>query len=204
MIGKKIGTQGTAQILLRAMLAKNGISEDDVEVIVMGGDMGALMSGQVDAVTGWQTNVGALSVLGDKRVDMMLWDAGIQLYANPYYTTDKVLDQDGDKITAAIRAVARGWGAVHADPAAGVDALVERYPNLDKASEMKAVDLVLGFSFNEKTASNGWGQMDAENWQAQIDAYANLGQFSNGAPKVEDIMTLDVLGATADARPKIG
>ena len=204
MIGKKIGTQGTAQILLRAMLAKNGISEDDVEVIVMGGDMGALMSGQVDAVTGWQTNVGALSVLGDKRVDMMLWDAGIQLYANPYYTTDKVLDQDGDKITAAIRAVARGWGAVHADPAAGVDALVERYPNLDKASEMKAVDLVLGFSFSEKTASNGWGQMDAENWQAQIDAYANLGQFSNGAPKVEDIMTLDVLGATADVRPKIG
>ena len=204
MIGKKIGTQGTAQILLRAMLAKNGISEDDVEVIVMGGDMGALMSGQVHAVTGWQTNVGALSVLGDKRVDMMLWDAGIQLYANPYYTTDKVLDQDGDKITAAIRAVARGWGAVHADPAAGVDALVERYPNLDKASEMKAVDLVLGFSFNEKTASNGWGQMDTENWQAQIDAYANLGQFSNGAPKVEDIMTLDVLGATADVRPKIG
>ncbi len=41
-------------------------------------------------------------------------------------------------------------------------------------------------------------------WQAQIDAYANLGQFSNGAPKVEDIMTLDVLGATADVRPKIG
>jgi NitT/TauT family transport system substrate-binding protein len=204
MIGKKIGTQGTAQILLRALLAKNGISEDDVEVVVMGGDMGALMSGQVHAVTGWQTNVGALSVLGDKRVDMMLWDAGIQLYANPYYTTDKVLDQDGDKIIAAIRAVARGWGAVHADPAAGVAALVERYPNLDKASEMKAVDLVMGFSFNEKTASNGWGQMDAENWQAQIDAYASLGQFSNGAPKVEDIMTLDVLGATADARPKIG
>lgn len=204
MIGKKIGTQGTAQILLRALLAKNGISEDDVEVVVMGGDMGALMSGQVDAVTGWQTNVGALSVLGDKRVDMMLWDAGVQLYANPYYTTDKVLDQDGDKITAAIRATARGWGAVHADPATAVDALVERYPNLDKASEMKAVDLVLGFSFNDQTASNGWGQMDAENWQAQIDAYANLGQFSNGAPKVEDIMTLDVLGATADARPKIG
>ncbi len=204
MVGKKIGTQGTAQILLRALLAKNGIAEDDVEVVVMGGDMGALKSGQVDAVTGWQTNVGALSVLGDERVDLMLWDAGIQLYANPYYTTDKVLDQDGDKITAAIRAIAKGWGAVHADPEAGVNTLVERYPNLDKASEMKAVDLVLGFSFNEQTAKNGWGQMVPENWQAQIDTYDSLGQFSNGAPKLEDIMTLDVLNATADARPKIG
>ena len=60
MIGKKIGTQGTAQILLRALLAKNGISESQVEVIVMGSDMAALKSGRVDAVTGWQTNVGAL------------------------------------------------------------------------------------------------------------------------------------------------
>ncbi|MBT8154995.1 ABC transporter substrate-binding protein [Epibacterium ulvae] len=204
MIGKTIGTQGTAQILLRALLAKNGISEDDVEVVVMGGDMAALMSGQVDAVTGWQTNVGALSVLGDERVDMMLWDAGIQLYANPYYTTDAVLDSDGDKITAAIRAVARGWGAVYADPAAGVDALVERYPNLDIDSEMKAVDLVMGFSFNDKTAANGWGQMTAENWQSQIDIYDSLGQFADGAPKLEDIMTLDVLNATADIRPKFG
>ena len=204
MIGKKIGTQGTAQILLRALLAKNGIAEDDVEVVVMGGDMAALKTGQVDAVTGWQTNVGALSVLGDERVDMMLWDAGIQLYANPYYTTDAMLAENGDKITGAIRATARGWGAVHADPEAGVDALVERYPNLDKASEMKAVDLVLGFSFNDKTAANGWGQMDAANWQAQIDTYDSLGQFSGGAPAIDDLMTLDILDATADARPKIG
>ena len=170
----------------------------------MGSDMAALKSGRVDAVTGWQTNVGALSVLGDERVDMMLWDAGIQLYANPYYTTDKVLDKDGDKITAAIRAIARGWGAVHADPEAGVDALVERYPNLDKASEMKAVDLVLGFSFNDKTAANGWGQMEAANWQAQIDAYNDLGQFSNAAPKLDEIITMEILEATSDVRPKIG
>jgi len=204
MVGKKIGTQGTAQILLRALLAKNGISEDDVEVVVMGSDMAALKAGQVDAVTGWQTNVGALSVLGDERTDMMLWDAGIQLYANPYYTTDAMLDENGDKITAAIRAISRGWGAVHADPEAGVNALVERYPNLDKDSEMKAVDLVLGFSFNDATAANGWGQMTPENWQAQIDTYDSLGQFANGAPALEDIMTLDLLEATADVRPKIG
>ena len=204
MVGKKIGTQGTAQILLRALLAKNGISEDDVEVVVMGSDMAALKAGQVDAVTGWQTNVGALSVLGDERVDLMLWDAGIQLYANPYYTTDSMLQDNGDKITAAIRAISRGWGAVHADPEAGVDALVERYPNLDKDSEMKAVDLVLGFSFNDATAANGWGQMTPDNWQAQIDSYDSLGQFASGAPALEDIMTLDVLDATADVRPKIG
>ncbi|WP_306141594.1 ABC transporter substrate-binding protein [Roseibium sp. MMSF_3412] len=204
LIGKKVATQGTARILLRALLAKNGIDESQVEVSVMGGDMAPLKVGQVDVATGWQTNVGALSVLGDERVDMKLWDAGIQLYANPYYTTDDVLQENSDKITAAIRAISRGWGAVYENPEAGVDALVERYPNLDKDSEMKAVDLVLGFSFNDKTRAGGWGIMTADNWQEQIDTYNSLEQFTNGAPNVADIMTLDILEATKDVRPTFG
>ena len=204
LIGKKVATQGTARILLRAMLAKNGISEDDVEVSVMGGDMAPLKIGQVDVATGWQTNIGALSVLGDERVDMKLWDAGIQLYANPYYTTDDVLQSNSEQITGAIRAIARGWGAVYEDPTAGVAALVERYPNLDLDSEMKAVDLVLGFAFNERTKAGGWGVMTEANWQDQIDTYDSLGQFANGAPKLADLMTLDILAATQDARPKFG
>lgn len=204
LVGKKVATQGTARILLRALLAKNGISEDQVEVSVMGGDMGPLMTGQVDVVTGWKTNVGALSILGEDRVDMTLWDSGIQLYANPYYTTDAVLDEHRDKIEAAIRAISRGWGWVHDNPAGGVDALVERYPNLNKESEMKAVDLVIGYSFNERTAANGWGTMTAENWEAQISTYDSLGQFKTSAPKLDDIMTTSILEATADVRPTYG
>lgn len=204
LIGKKVATQGTARILLQAMLAKNGIPEDQVEVSVMGGDMAPLMTGQVDVATGWKTNIGALSVLGDNRVDMTLWDSGIQLYANPYYTTDSMLADHNDKIVAAISAIARGWGWAYNNPEAAVDALVERYPNLDKASEMQAVGLVLGYSFNEKTAAGGWGIMTAENWQTQIDTYEDLGQFANGGPKLEDIMTLEILNATADVRPTYG
>jgi len=204
LIGKKVATQGTARILLRAMLAKNGIAEDQVEVSVMGGDMAPLMTGQVDVATGWKTNVGALSVLGDKRVDMTLWDSGIQLYANPYYTTDDVLAEHGDKVTAAIRAISRGWGWAHDNPEGAVDALVERYPNLRKESEMIAAPLVIGYSFNEKTAAGGWGTMTKENWQSQIDTYDSLDQFANGAPKLDDIMTLDILEATADVRPTYG
>jgi NitT/TauT family transport system substrate-binding protein len=204
LIGKTVATQGTARILLRALLAHNGISEDDVEVTVMGGDMSALMTGQVDVATGWNTNVNALSILGDQRVDMPLWDAGIQLYANPFYTTDDMLAENGDKIQAAIRAISRGWGAAYENPEAAVDALVARYPNMDRESEMKAAPLVLGFSFNDKTKASGWGTLSEENWQAQIDIYDELGQFSNGAPALEDVMTMDILEATADVRPAFG
>ena len=204
LIGKKVATQGTARILLRALLAKNDIPEDQVEVSVMGADMAPLMTGQVDVVTGWKTNIGALSVLGDKRVDMTLWDSGVQLYANPYYTTDDMLQEHNDKIAAAIRAISRGWGWAKENPEAAVDALVERYPNMQKENEMQAVDLVLGYSFNEKTRENGWGTMTKENWQAQIDTYESLDQFTSGAPTVDEVMTLEILEATADTRPKLG
>lgn len=204
LIGKKVATQGTARILLRALLAKNGISEDDVEVSVMGGDMAALMTGQVDVVTGWNTNINALSVLADQRVDLTLWDAGIQLYANPYYVTDATLAENRDKVEDMIRVSAKGWGWVHDNPQQAVEFLVERYPNMDLEAEKKAVDLITAFSFNENTAKAGWGTMTPENWQAQIDIYDQLGQFEGEAPKVADLVDFSVLEATASDRPTYG
>ncbi len=204
LIGKKVATNGTARILLDALLAKNNISPDDVEVIVAGSDMSVLMTGQADVVTGWTTNVNALSVLGDQRVDLSLWDAGVQLYANPYYVTDSTLAEHQDKVEAMIRVSAKGWGWVYNNPEKACEYLVERYPNLDLESELKAVGLVVDYSFNEVTKEQGWGAMNAANWQAQIDAYDALGQFSSEPPKVDDMMTLSILEATAASRPKLG
>jgi NitT/TauT family transport system substrate-binding protein len=46
--------------------------------------------------------------------------------------------------------------------------------------------------------------MDPAVWQDQIKLYSDLGQFTKRTPKLEEVMTLDILKATADARPKIG
>jgi NitT/TauT family transport system substrate-binding protein len=204
LVGKRVATQGTARILLRALLAKNGISEDAVEVSVMGGDMAPLMTGQVDVVTGWSTNINALSVLGDQRVDMTLWDAGIQLYANPFYVTDDMLANNRDKVEDIIRVSAKGWGWVYENPEQAVDFLVERYPNLDREAELRAVGLITGFSFNENTKARGWGTMTRENWAAQIAIYDELGQFEGAAPRLDDLVDFSILEATAADRPKFG
>lgn len=204
MIGKKIGIQATGKILLLALLAKNKIPEDKVTIVTIGNDMTPLMTGQVDAITGWTTNIAALSVLGDQRVDLSLWDAGIHLYANPYYVSDDTLANKGDLAANMMRASAKGWGWVYKNPDKAVEFLVERYQNLDKKSELAAVSLINGFSFNEATAKGGWGVMTKQNWQDQIDTYAALGQFAGEAPKVDDVMTLSVLEATAADRPTYG
>ncbi len=203
-VGKTIATQPTAVILLRALLAKNGISEDQVEIVKMGSDMNQLLSGQAHAVTGWLTNVNALKVIGDDRVDLMLWDAGLQLYANVFYATDETIEGNHDALVSFMTASARGWDAARNDPTKAVDHLVSEYPNLDRSSELEAVTGVLGFSFNETTRSDGWAAMNRRNWQAQIDTYSELGQFQGTTPTVDDVMTLSVLDATQSLRKSIG
>ena len=204
MVGKKIGTQGTARILLRALLAKHKIKESDVQVVVMGSEMAPLVTGQVDAVTGWLTNTSALKALPPDRVDLRLWDTGIQLYANLYYATDETLQKHSDVLAAFTRATAKGWQYVHQNPEKAVDLLVKAYPNLNREAELEAIKPVLGFSFTKTTAAKGWGTMEPSVWEAQLRTYDELQQFKGPAPKVADVMTESILNTTAGARPKIG
>lgn len=203
LIGKKVGTQGTARILLSALLKKHNIDESKVTVVVIGADMGPLMTGQVDVITGWQTNTTALKVAGDQRVDMRLWDNGVQLYALPYYATVDTITKHGDTLAAYIRGCAKGWEWVRNNRQEAVKLLIREYPNLVEKDELEAVDVMLRYVFTDATKKNGWGQMDMGVWESQIKLFDDLKQFSAGAPKVDSVATLEILNATRDARPKI-
>ena len=204
MIGKKIGTQATAQILLRALLAKHKIDPKQVQVIVIGADMTPLMTGQVDAITGWQTNTSALRVVGDQRVDLRLWDAGVQLYALPFYAQTKTLETKAEMINGFVRATAKGWADAAANKEKAVEMLLKEYPNFNLKDEMEASGVMLSYVFNANTKANGWGAMDSAVWDSQIKLYSDLGQFSKRTPALNEVMTLDHLRATDAARPRIG
>lgn len=204
LVGKKVGVQATAVILLRALLAKNNIPEKDVQIVTIGADMAPVLTGQVDVVSGWLTNTTALKVLGDQRVDMRLWDAGVRLYPLPYYATNDTLQKKADTLTKFVRATGKGWAYAHANRDKAVEFLVKEFPNLNAQDEREAADMMLKFAFSDRTAAEGWGTMDPKVWQEQIDLYAQLNQFSKRVPKVDEVITLDILKATADARPKIG
>lgn len=204
MVGKKVGIQATGVILLRALLAKNKIPEKDVTIVTIGADMAPLLTGQVDVVTGWLTNTTALKVLGPDRVDLRLWDAGVRLYALPYYATQTTIQTKADVLQKYLRASGKGWAFAYANRDKAVELLVKEFPNLVAADEREALDVMLKYAFSPRTASEGWGTMDPAVWQEQIDLYAALGQFSKRTPKLEDVMTLDILKATAAGRPKIG
>jgi NitT/TauT family transport system substrate-binding protein len=202
--GKKVGIQATGAVLLRALLVKNGMTMSDVQVVTIGSDMLPIMTGQVDVVTGWLTNTTALKVLGPDRVTLRLWDAGVHLYANPYYATPDTIHDHADTLARFLRASARGWGYAYANRDKAVELLIKQYPNLVAADERVAADVMLDYTFDEHTKIGGYGTMDPAVWQDQIDLYASLGQFTKRTPKLDEVMTLDILNATAATRPKIG
>ena len=202
MVGKKVGIQATGVILLRALLAKNNVPESSVEIVTIGADMSPVLTGQVDVVTGWQTNVTALKPLGPDRVDLRLWDAGVRLYALPYYATAKTIQTRPDVLQKFLRATARGYAYTNANREAATDLLIKEYPNLVRADEKVGIDAMMDYAFSDRTKADGWGTMDPAVWQEQITLYSILGQFSKRTPKLDEVMTMDILNATRDARVK--
>jgi NitT/TauT family transport system substrate-binding protein len=201
LVGKTVGIQATGQILLNALLAKNNIDPNSVKVQVLGSDFTPLATGRVDVMTGWVTNLQALSILPQYEA-MRLWDAGIHLYANLYLATDSTLQQNAKAVQSFAAATAKGWDYARQNPEDAAAMLVKKYPSLDKNAQLAAGKKLMTFMFTSTTAQNGWGSMDPNVWQEQLDTWKQLGQFKGTTPKNTDVMTLDVLKATADQRPK--
>jgi NitT/TauT family transport system substrate-binding protein len=204
MIGKKIGIQATGRILLTALLKKHGIAEKDVEVVIIGSELTPVLTGQTDAVTGWLTSTTALKPLGPDRIDLRLWDAGVQLYALPLYATKDTIQKKPEMLAAFLRATARGWALARSEPDKAADLLIKEYPNLKRDDELEGIKSLLGFAFSANTKANGWGAFDRAVWQAQLTLYDELKQFTAGVPKLDDVITTSILDATKDVRPKIG
>lgn len=204
MIGRKIGVQATGQILLTALLRKNNIPEDKVEKVIIGSAMTPLLTGQVDAISGWRTNTTALKVLGPDYITMLFWDQGVHLYALPYYTTADFLKSNPETLAGFLRAAGRGWAYAKNNPEKAVDLLVKEYPNLVRADELVAAPIMMGVEFTERTKVHGWGSFDPAIWQEQIDLFDELKQFPAGKPKLDRVITTKILEATEKNRPKIG
>lgn len=203
MIGKKIGVNQTGRILVSALLKVNGIPEDQVEIVTIGAELTPLLTKQADVVTNWATQPTATQKLGPVEA-MRLWDHGVQLYGQVQYVNLETLERRPEPVAAFVRAVARGWGYVYENPDKAIEIYLNENDRAVRADEEMAMPLVLQYMFNENTRRDGWGTFDPALWQKQINLYDSLGQFTAGKPNVDDVITMSVLDATKDARPKFG
>ncbi len=200
-IGKRIGIQGTSRPLIDALLAKNNIPTDQVKIQVIGGDLLPLVNGQVDVASAWVIDQAQAKALPPNGYNvLLLWDTGIQLYANPYFAKEETITKNPQLLASFLDATARGWDEAFADPEAAIAAVMKNVQGLDKDIEVKTVKSMVDFSYNQATKENGWGWMDMAIWQNNIDTYTQLNLLKKPL-KAADAASLDILKLTPN-RPK--
>jgi NitT/TauT family transport system substrate-binding protein len=204
MVGKKIAIQPTGRFVMDLVFMKNKIDPASVTVISAGADITPLMTGQVDCVTMFTTNANALAALGPDYITMTQSDAGVPSYANAYFAPKTVMAEKKDLLTRYLSATAKGWTWTHDNPEAAADILAKAYPNLDAKQEKSTIGKVLGATYNADTAKEGWGTISRARVGEMIDLYKAGGRFPKTVPTVDEVVTFDILNATAAARPKFG
>ena len=148
MIGKKIGIQPTARVVIDAIIAQNKLDASKITIVNVGFDKAPLERGEVDAIGGWVTNTQSLSVLGPDRIDLLVSDMGLPSYANVFFATDEAIEKNADVLAKFIGAVSKGWAWTKANPQEAVKKAVNAYPDMSLEWEMKTIDLVMKLSFD--------------------------------------------------------
>lgn len=168
LVGKAIGYPGipSQEAFLSTMLASDGASMDDVELVNIGFDLvPGVVSGRVDAALGaFWTHEPILAEQEGFATEMLRVD---EWGVPPYYELI-IVANEGDlaaqreRIEGFLRATRRGYEDAIADPEAALAALQAASPELDTEVETEGLQLLSPVW----TDANGeFGTQTAEQWQ---------------------------------------
>ena len=129
LIGKKIGVQaGGNETLFDALLAANGISQDQVTKVPVEYDPAPLVNGEVDGFLAYVTNESiTVQNLGFEVTNLLFADNGLPFVAEAFVVTQDSIDNNRSALKAFLYATIRGWKDAIANPDEGARLAVEIY-----------------------------------------------------------------------------
>jgi NitT/TauT family transport system substrate-binding protein len=151
----------------KAFVQAAGIDESKVTIESVGFPVREpmLAQGQVDGIFGFAfssvLNLKAQGVPADDISMILMAENGLDLYGNSILVNTDFAEQNPDAVKGFLGALAKGFAAAVADPAAGVDAVMKRNQVLTKEIELER--LTMANALNIKTpyvVDNGFGGMD--------------------------------------------
>jgi putative hydroxymethylpyrimidine transport system substrate-binding protein len=171
--GKKIGVAGVSsdEPLLSTMLAADGLTLNDVEVVNVGFDlMPALLGGTVDGVLGaYAVNEAFLAAQQGKPVNVMnIQDWGVpDYYELLLVASDSTLKDNPAVVEKFLRAMAKGYADAAKDQSAALDELVKAAPDTDRAVETQSLQQVVPLWTDSGKVA--FGTQTTERWTAYTD-----------------------------------
>jgi NitT/TauT family transport system substrate-binding protein len=121
-----------------------------------------------------------LGVPEDDITTIMFADHGVALYGNAIIVNTDFAAANPDAVTGALTAIARGWSAAIADPAAGAAAVIDRNPAGDAELEQRRLELAIEANvLTDYVVANGIGGIDADRMATALEQMTLTYEFQN-------------------------
>ncbi len=158
-----------------------------------------LAEGQVDAITGFSfssyLNLVRLGIPSEDISVILMADHGLQLYGNAIIVNTDYAAANPEAVTGFIRAIAKGWKDVIADPAAGVEMMTKRNQAADLELETERLQIAIdGNVLTDYVKANGIGGVDEQRLTRSLEQLQENYEF-NTPPEATKIFTSEFLPA---------
>lgn len=146
LVGKKVGlTVGSnSDLLFRAMLKKNGVNIEDVNIVPVNYNLALLLEKEVDVYEGYLTDQPiSVELAGHETYILNPSDYGIYFYGDTLFTTEKVIQDNPDLVKRFTRATIKGWQFAYDNPEKAVDYVLMYSDQLNREQEMRGMETSL-------------------------------------------------------------
>lgn len=191
-IGKQLAiTSGDGPSnLFKVLLARNKIDDSKVTLVNMqpGPKLTVLLTGRVDGVV---TNVVTKAIVEGKGMPthaMMFADFGLVTPGQYLIVSNQTLRTKPDLVRRMVAAAQESMQATVTDPQKAVEAFGNEYPNYDKATALKEIDIILSLMRSDTMKNAPLGMVSKEDAKAGQAALIESGMMEAG-PDLDKFLT---------------
>lgn len=165
--GHSVGFKGTPPPDLFALLAANGLAEDDVELVNVGFDPRTLTEGLVDVYPVFKSN--EPNLIRSWGFEVVQWEAadfGVPTLGLTYVTTEALIESDPEILQSFMNAVLRGLEYAQNNPAEAVEIVLQYAGEDADADHMR---FMLESELADAASPNGFGWQTEVQWRDLAD-----------------------------------
>lgn len=179
LIGKKIGMSVSNTPVLQALCTINDIDITQIDIVPTQYDPAPLVSGQVDCLLCWETDLPvAMDIQGVENTTMLMADHGYYVHSQTYIATEDSIANRRADLVNLLKGEVMGWNDYLSDTDAAAALTVEMFPDagLDLATQKLQAERQVPLMFSELTQTSGFGWFTQETIAANLETLALLGR----------------------------
>ena len=176
--GKSVAVSTSNKPLMINLLRDAGVDPDSVDMVPSSPDPAALVSGQIDAYSGYATNQGVmLQTRGVEIVTLLAHDLGMPETAGTIYGTEEFLAENRELVVNFLKGAREAWTWALANKDETARLMVEKYgaPGLDLTAQRTEIGVSEPFITTGAAESKGLLAIDPALYERIIGLYRKVG-----------------------------